>query len=111
MAHDSNSPHRIWQPLLMISKVAMGLGMAGIGAYETYTTPAVVLFGIAMAMIFVIPLGLINAVSGVQVTMNVLAELIGGAIAPGNALVSLCRHSMSYATNVIVWCPANMTIP
>ena len=54
--------------------------------YETYTSPAVVLFGIAMAVVFVVPLGLINAVTGIQVTMNVLAELIGGAISPGNAL-------------------------
>ena len=54
--------------------------------YETYTSPAVVVFGIAMALVFVVPLGLINAVTGVQVTMNVMAELIGGAISPGNAL-------------------------
>ena len=59
--------------------VAAGIGMAGIGAFNTFTTPAVVLFGIILCAIFVIPIGLINAITGVQVTLNVLAEFIGGA--------------------------------
>lgn len=58
--------------------VALGLGMAGVGAWPTNTTPAVVIFGVIMALLFVIPVGLITAVTGVQVTLNVLAEFIGG---------------------------------
>lgn len=40
-----------------------------------------------MAILFVIPIGLIAAVTGVQVTLNVLAEFIGGGgFAVGDAL-------------------------
>jgi hypothetical protein len=40
---------------MIILALAIITGMVGIGAYQTYTTPAVVLFGIAMALIFIIP--------------------------------------------------------
>lgn len=64
---------------------AVGVGVAGLAAYPTYTTPAVIIFGIIMALIFVIPLGLIAAITGQTVTLNVLAEFIGGSIVPGDA--------------------------
>lgn len=65
---------------------ALGVGMAGVAAYPTGTTPAVVIYGIIMALFFVVPVGLIYAVTGVQVTMNVLAEFIGGSFVEGDAL-------------------------
>jgi OPT family oligopeptide transporter len=74
-----------WWYLLVLA-VAAVLGMVGVGVYPTYTSPAVVIFGIIMAIIFVIPVGLITSVTGIQVTMNVLAETIGGTIANGNAV-------------------------
>lgn len=40
---------------LIVLAVAVVTGMVGIGCYQTYTTPAVVLFGIAMALVFIIP--------------------------------------------------------
>lgn len=66
--------------------VALVVGCVGVGVYPTNVTPAVVIYGIIMALIFVVPVGLIYAVTGVQVTMNVLAEFIGGSMVPGNAL-------------------------
>ncbi|WRT70854.1 OPT family small oligopeptide transporter [Kwoniella shivajii] len=83
---------------LLVLLFAMGCGMAGIGAWDTYTTPAVVLFGIALGIVFVIPVGLITAITGIQVTMNVLAELIGGAWAPGNALAMNYFKAFGYIT-------------
>ncbi|WVR08745.1 OPT family small oligopeptide transporter [Kwoniella sp. DSM 27419] len=83
---------------LTVLAAAMACGMAGIGAWETYTNPAVVLFGIAMALIFIIPVGLVTAVTGLQVTMNVLAELIGGAWTPGNALAMNYFKAFGYIT-------------
>lgn len=37
-------------------------------------------------MIFVIPIGIIKAMTGIEVTLNVLAEFIGGMWVEGNAL-------------------------
>jgi hypothetical protein len=66
--------------------IAAGLGFAGIGAYPTHTSPAVVLYGIALAIVFMIPLGVVTAMTGIEVTLNVLAEFIGGMAVQGNAL-------------------------
>lgn len=35
---------------------------------------------------FVIPIGIVAAMTGIEVTLNVLAEFIGGMIVEGNAL-------------------------
>lgn len=69
--------------------LAIAVGAAGIGYWPTQTSPAVVLYGVALALIFVVPLGIIYAMTGFEVTLNVLAEFIGGAFVPGNAL-SMC---------------------
>ncbi|WWC92468.1 OPT family small oligopeptide transporter [Kwoniella dendrophila CBS 6074] len=83
---------------LIVLLCAMGCGMAGIGAWDTYTNPAVVLFGIALGIIFIIPVGLVTAITGIQVTMNVLAELIGGSFTPGNALSMNFFKAFGYIT-------------
>lgn len=61
-------------------------GMLGVGLFPTQTSPAVVVYGIIMAMIFMLPLGIVMAVTGDTPTLNVLAEFIGGCFAEGNAL-------------------------
>ena len=37
----------------------------------------VVPFGVAMALVFMVPVGIVTAVTGVQPTLNVIAEFIG----------------------------------
>jgi hypothetical membrane protein len=57
--------------------IAAAIGMVGIGIYPTQTSPVVVIFGIIMPLIALIPVGLVQSVTGIQVAMNVLAEFIG----------------------------------
>lgn len=59
--------------------------MAG---WPTYTTPGVVPYGVALALVFVIPVGIIKAMTGIEVTLNVIAEFIGGIWVEGNAVSS-----------------------
>jgi len=66
--------------------LALVFGMLGVGLYPSHTTPAVVIYGVIMSLIFVIPLGIVTAVAGGAPTLNVLAEFIGGLFDPGNAL-------------------------
>ena len=73
-----------WYLILLV--ISLVLGMVGVGAWKTYTTPAVVLLGYALSIVFIVPVGIIYAVSGQEVSLNVIGELIGGAIKPGNAL-------------------------
>ncbi len=55
-------------------------------AWPTYTSPGVVFYGIAMFVVFIFPIGIIKAMTGVEVTLAILAEFIGGSLVPGNAL-------------------------
>jgi len=78
--------------------IAAALGMAGIGAYETFTNPAVVIFGIVLALIFIVPVGLVYSITGIQVTLNVIAEFIGGGFVKGNALSMNFFKAFGYVT-------------
>jgi OPT family oligopeptide transporter len=70
---------------LIVLLIAMVCGMVGVGVYPTHVSPAVVIFGIIMPLIVIIPCGLVQAITGMPIPLNVIAEFIGGAIVPGNA--------------------------
>ncbi|KAJ7155164.1 OPT-domain-containing protein [Mycena filopes] len=73
-----------WQYFLVLV-VAIILGAVGIGIFPTHTSPAVVLYGVFLAAFFLIPVGIIASITNVQITLNVLAETIGGSWFNGNA--------------------------
>lgn len=73
-----------WQ-YLIVMLISIVFGMVGVGVYPTHTSPVVLVFGIIMPIIVLIPCGLIQAVTGIAVPLNVLAEFIGGAMVQGNA--------------------------
>jgi OPT family small oligopeptide transporter len=85
-----------WYILVLVAAVACGLG--GIAGWETYTTPGVVFYGILLCMIFVVPVGIIKSMTGIEVTLNVLAEFIGGAWVNGNALAMNYFKAFGYVT-------------
>ncbi|KAJ0383775.1 hypothetical protein COL922a_009773 [Colletotrichum nupharicola] len=62
------------------------------------TSVGVVFFGIALALVFVIPTGIIFATTGMEVEFNVLAEFIDGAWEPGNTLAMNFFKCFGYVT-------------
>ncbi|KAK3986783.1 hypothetical protein QBC44DRAFT_383800 [Cladorrhinum sp. PSN332] len=78
--------------------IAVVVGMASIAHYPTDTSPAVVLYGIALCLIFVVPIGVIASMTGVEVTLNVLAEFIGGVAMEGNAVAMCFFKGYGYVT-------------
>lgn len=86
-----------WQYLIVLV-LAIALGIAGIAGWETYTTPGVVFYGVILCAIGVIPIGIIKAVTGIEVTLNVLAEFIGGSFVAGNALAMNFFKAYGYVT-------------
>ena len=66
--------------------MAIAFAVAGIAGWETYTTPGVVFYGLILCIIFLVPVGMVKAMTGIEVTLNVLAEFIGGSWVQGNAL-------------------------
>jgi OPT family small oligopeptide transporter len=86
-----------WYYLLVLI-IAVALGFAGVGAFPTYTTLGVVPYGLALAVVFVIPVGIIKAMTGIEVTLNVLAEFIGGMWVAGNAVAMNYFKSFGYVS-------------
>ncbi|KXJ86276.1 OPT oligopeptide transporter protein-domain-containing protein [Microdochium bolleyi] len=85
-----------WYAIVLISSIA--LGCAGIAGWDTDTTPGVVFFGLALCVVFVVPTGIIKAMTGVEVILNVLAEFIGGCWVEGNALAMNFFKTYGYVT-------------
>lgn len=59
-----------------------------------------------MCLVFVVPIGVVKAMTGVEVNLAILAEFIGGSLMPGNALAMnfmkaygfvTCAHAISFA--------------
>ncbi|KHO01579.1 Tetrapeptide transporter, OPT1/isp4 [Metarhizium album ARSEF 1941] len=89
--------------------ISIVFGVLGIALWPTYTSPAVVLYGIWLCIMFVVPVGIVAAMTGIEVTLNVLAEFIGGMIVEGNALAMnffksygyvTCAHALSFANDL-----------
>lgn len=78
--------------------VSIAIGAAGVGAYPTQTTPAVVLYGVFLAILFCVPIGIIQSITNVGITLNVIAEFLGGLWFPGNALAMNFFKSYGYVT-------------
>lgn len=85
-----------WYMITLVISIA--IGMVGIACWPTATTPFVVLYGIALCLVFVVPIGIIAAMTGVSVTLNVLAEFIGGVWVEGNAVAMCFFKSYGYVT-------------
>ncbi|KAM0815560.1 putative OPT oligopeptide transporter protein-domain-containing protein [Seiridium cardinale] len=85
-----------WYSLVIV--VAIAFGCAGIAGWETYTSVGVVFYGLVLCALFVIPVGIIKAMTGIEVTLNVLAEFIGGSWVQGNALAMNYFKSFGYVT-------------
>ena len=78
--------------------VSIALGAVGVGAYPTNTTPAVVLCGVFLALIFCIPCGIIMSIMNIEIPLNVISEFFGGLWFPGNANAMNYFKSYGYVT-------------
>ncbi|KAL7932662.1 OPT oligopeptide transporter domain-containing protein [Trichoderma chlorosporum] len=85
-----------WYMIVLVMSVA--LGCAAIAHWPTYTSPGVVFYGIALCLVFMVPTGIIYAMTGIETTLNILAELIGGSFVQGNALAMCFFKTYGYVT-------------
>lgn len=86
-----------WWYLLVLA-VSTIFGCVALAYWPTYTSPGVVFFGIALAIIFVVPTGIIMAMTGIEISLNVLSEFVGGAWVEGNALAMCFFKTFGYMT-------------
>jgi OPT family small oligopeptide transporter len=86
-----------WWYLVCLA-IAFIVGIVGISQWPTNTTPAVVPFGILLSLIFVVPVGIISATTGVPVPLNVIAEFLGGSFVEGNAIAMCFFKTFGFTT-------------
>ncbi|KAK8430914.1 OPT oligopeptide transporter protein-domain-containing protein [Phyllosticta citricarpa] len=106
--------HEIWQGLRGLRarktegfyKDVRNRLMAAYPEVRGQTSPAVIFHGVILCLVFVIPIGIIQAVTGMQVWLFVLAEFIGGLFVSGNALAVnyfkgfgciTCAHALHFS--------------
>jgi len=94
---------------LVVLILSIGCGLGGVLGWPTYTSAGVVFYGIALCLVFVVPVGIVKAITGFEITLNVLAEFIGGAWNAGNALgmnffksfgYVTCAHTLNFAQDL-----------
>ncbi|KAM7221200.1 OPT oligopeptide transporter domain containing protein [Rhypophila decipiens] len=85
-----------WYLLLLVLSVAAGI--AALVGWKTDTTPLALLYGIICCLIFIVPLGIIKAITGLEVTLSVLAEFVGGYFAHGDTLALNFFKTYGYVT-------------
>ncbi|GKU22320.1 unnamed protein product, partial [Fusarium langsethiae] len=83
---------------MVLNIIGVAFGVASVAAWPTNTSVGTVFFGLALAIIFTVPTGIIYATTGIEVEFNVLAEFIGGAWQPGNALAMNFFKGFGYVT-------------
>jgi len=75
---------------LCVTLISMTFGFICLGVY-TNVSPAVVMVAPIITIIFIIPVGIVTAVSGMEPSLNIISELIGGAFAGGDTMtVQVC---------------------
>lgn len=74
-----------WWFLILLA-IAMTVGMVSVGVYPTHTSPSVVVYGIIMPLVAILPCGYVQAVTGIPIPLQVLAQFIGGAFSGGNGI-------------------------
>ncbi|KAM7198205.1 OPT oligopeptide transporter domain containing protein [Naviculisporaceae sp. PSN 640] len=95
MAKYAEVPQLWFVTLLVLSVMA---GEAAIMFWDTDTTGFVVFYGLALCAFFVVPFGIIKAITAFEVTLNVLAEFIGGYFVNGNTLALNFFKTFGYVT-------------
>ncbi|RYP84689.1 hypothetical protein DL769_001123 [Monosporascus sp. CRB-8-3] len=95
MARYAEAPE--WWYMLVLA-IAIAFGCVGVTAWETNSSPGVVFFGIMLCALFLVPVGIIKAMTGIEVTLNVLIEFLGGAWVNGNAMSMNFFKCFGYVT-------------
>ena len=72
-----------WHYLILLI-VPIIFGIAAVQGFPTHAPVAALFYGLILPIIFMIPLGLIQAVTGVPVALNILGDVLGGLINAGN---------------------------
>ncbi|EGG04813.1 putative oligopeptide transporter [Melampsora larici-populina 98AG31] len=83
---------------LVIGVVSLTLAIFLIEYYETQMPVWGIFFALALTCVFILPLGMMEAIASISAPLNVLAELVGGYALPGRPLANMLFKTYGYIT-------------
>ncbi|KND01270.1 OPT family small oligopeptide transporter [Spizellomyces punctatus DAOM BR117] len=73
------------------------VGMLCVGQFTVFDMPWwSVILATFITMIFIVPIGIVQSVTGIQIGLNVVTEFIIGLILPGHTITVMCFKSFGY---------------
>ncbi|KAG9250828.1 OPT oligopeptide transporter protein-domain-containing protein [Emericellopsis atlantica] len=81
---------------LVVFAISFGAGMAASIAWSTHLTWYMYILAIAIPAFFMIPIGIIQAITNQQTGLNIVAEMIFGYIFPGRPVAMMLFKSYAY---------------
>lgn len=85
---------------LAVSIIAIVLAIICVEIWPTQTPVWTIFFGLAIGIIFLIPIGLLYSVTNFSLSLNVLTELIAGYALPGKGVALMIVKAFGLNTNV-----------
>ncbi|GAA5831595.1 hypothetical protein JCM3766R1_004946 [Sporobolomyces carnicolor] len=79
--------------------IALGLSIANVAVYHQQLPIWALLLSLLIAVIYVVPSGVVLAMTTAQVSVNLIVELIAGYVVPGRALANMLFKT--YATTTV----------
>ncbi|WRT70010.1 OPT family small oligopeptide transporter [Kwoniella shivajii] len=83
---------------LTILIVNLSLGIATVQAWPTQLPVWALMIAIALAGVMVLPIGLLQAITNMQVGLNVISEIVIGAMIPGKPVAMMIFKTYGYIT-------------
>ncbi|KAJ3024126.1 hypothetical protein HKX48_006482 [Thoreauomyces humboldtii] len=88
-----------WQYLILI--VVTFVGVLVVGETTVFVMPWWSVFlATGITCLFIIPIGIIQSITGMQIGLNVVTELVSGFLLPGHTITVMCFKSYGY--NVMI---------
>lgn len=97
MKRYKEAPDRWYLAILLL---AIALGIVSVRVYPTETPIWGVFLALALGTVFLIPNGLMMAMTNMSIGLNVLSELIAGYALPGNGTAMMIIKAFGYNTNI-----------
>lgn len=83
-----------------VSAISVILAIVCVEVWPTHTPVWSIFFGLAIGIIFLIPIGLLYSVTNFSLSLNVLTELIAGYALPGKGVALMIVKAFGLNTNV-----------
>ncbi|KAG0679350.1 hypothetical protein C6P43_003890 [Kluyveromyces marxianus] len=88
-----------WTWYFAVFLVFFGLSIACVRGWETEMPVWALVFALIIAFVFLVPIGIIAAITNMSVGLNVITEFIIGYILPGRPIAMMFFKTFGYITN------------